>query len=73
MKWIFLEDYELNLPLNLAVNLGFVTNISLRADDKELVLFPSADGHTDPHVLTFHTKESALAAYNHLKDVLKSE
>jgi hypothetical protein len=72
-KWIFIEDFDLKLELEQAINLDFVASFSPRIKDAQLVIFFAGSGHADPHILTFQTKELCQTAYNTLKLMLKSE
>ena len=71
-KWIFLEDFGLKHDLEQAINLDSVTNFSLRIDDAQLVIFFGGT-KSDPHVLTFQSKELCQTAYDNLKSMLRSE
>ena len=72
-KWIFLEDFDLKPVSHQAINLAFAISVTLHIEDSEIVIFTAGVGHTEPHVMTFTSKESCQNAYNNLKSELRAE
>ena len=71
-KWIFLEDYKLKHTLDGMINTDFIVRVELRAEYSQLVIFFGAEGHADPHILTFKTAELSEEAYKNLKNEFKN-
>ena len=71
-RWIFLEDYKLKHTLNGMINTDFIVRVELRSEFAQLVIFFGAEGHADPHILTFESAELSEKAYENLKKELKS-
>ena len=72
-KWIFLEDFDLKPRVDQAINLAFAASVSLRIEDAQIVIFFAGAGHSDPHVLTFQSKELCQTAYDNMKLMLRAE
>ena len=72
LKWIFLEDFKLKHKLEGIINTDFIVRVELRVESSEMVIFFGAEGHADPHILTFESSEICRNAYDNLKKDLKA-
>ena len=71
-KWKFLEDFKLKHNLHGMMNTDFIVRVEPRLDTAEMVIFFGAEGHADPHIMTFESGELCQKAYDDLKAVLKT-
>lgn len=68
-KWLFTSDFSNKSDAEAIINLGFVTHILLRMEDKDIVLF-TADRDT-PHTLLFETEDACREAFETVSQMVK--
>lgn len=69
-KWIYLENFNLDPPLEGIINAEFIVQVEKRIKDAQLVIFFGAQGYADPHVLTFQSQAVCQKMYDDLKITL---